>query len=60
MFKLILTVLVWRLIVLALCFENFEIFSNIKQVERIFENVGTEFSSWEILQEPEAREDQLK
>ena len=47
-------------VVLAFCFKNFEIFSNIKQVECVFENVGTEFSSLEILQEPEAREDQLK
>ena len=43
-------------VVLAFCFKNFEIFSNIKQVECVFENVGTEFSSLEILQEPEARD----
>ena len=36
------------------------VFSNIKQVECVFENVGTEFSSLEILREPDAREDQLK
>ena len=47
-------------VVLAFCFKNFEIFSNIKQVKCVFENVRTEFSSLEILQEPEAREDQLK
>ena len=47
-------------VVLAFCLNNFEIFSNIKQVKCVFENVRTEFSSLEILQEPEAREDQLK
>ena len=28
--------------------------------EYVFENMGTEFSRLEILQEPEVREDQLK
>ena len=28
--------------------------------ECVFENLGTKFSSLEILQEPEVREDQLK
>ena len=34
--------------------------SHIPCYEPVFENVGTEFSSLEILQEPEAREDKLK
>ena len=29
-------------------------------IEYVFENMGTEFSSLGILQEPEIREDQLK
>ena len=29
-------------------------------IECVFQNIGTAFSSLEILQEPEVREDQLK